>query len=102
MSEDKFSANSRYATTESASFTQVDGTQMSYLRRRFIPRDTGTVLAEHQVVEGDRPDTIAAKTLGDPEQFWRICDVNRALHPRELTDEIGRRLQISIVMGNDE
>ena len=102
MSEDKFAANSRYATTETAEYTRADGSQLRYLRRRFIPRNSGTVLAEHQVVEGDRPDSIAAKTLGDPEQFWRVCDVNFSMHPRELVSDVGRQLQIAIVTGNEE
>ena len=102
MSEDKFSANSRYATAEAAQYTRADGSQVSYLRRRFIPRTRGTPVAEHQVAEGDRPDTIAAKTLADPEQFWRVCDVNHSLHPRELAEDIGRRLQIAIVVSQEE
>jgi hypothetical protein len=102
MSEDKFAANSRYAATQTLAYTRPDGSQVRYLRRRFIPRNDGMVLAEHQVVEGDRPDTIAAKTLGDPEQFWRVCDVNYCLHPRELVSDIGRRLLIAILTGSEE
>jgi len=102
MSEGKFSANSRYAGIEAMEYTQADGTKLRYLRRRFIPRNAGTVLAEHQVVEGDRPDIIAAKTLNDPEQYWRICDANNSMHPRELVRDIGRRLQITIVSGHEE
>lgn len=101
MSEDKFSANSRYATTATADYQREDGRQVSYLRRRFIPRTVGTVLAEHQVVEGDRPDTIAARTLNDPEQYWRICDGNHSMHPRELVSHVGRRLQIAIGVSNE-
>ena len=28
-----------------------------------------------------------AQYLGDPEQFWRICDANGAMRPEELTEE---------------
>jgi hypothetical protein len=45
-------------------------------------------------VEGDRPDTIAAARLGDAEQYWRVCDANTVMHPRDLTAEIGRRIRI--------
>ena len=37
--------------------------------------------------QGDRLDNIAARYLGDPEQFWRICDANGAMRPDELTDD---------------
>jgi hypothetical protein len=42
---------------------------------------------------------IAAQYLGDPEQFWRICDGNRAMRPDELTETIGRRLRITLPAG---
>ena len=51
------------------------------------------------MVEGERPDTIAAAHLGDPEQFWRICDANSALHPDELVADVGRRLRITLPEG---
>ena len=102
MSEDKFSANSRYVTAPTAEHTRPDGVVVTHLRRRFIPRQTGSVLAEHQVVEGDRPDTIAAAKLSDPEQYWRICDVNHSMHPRELVRDIGRILRIAVVVSGDQ
>ena len=37
--------------------------------------------------------------LGDPEQFWRVCDANRAMRPDELTETIGRRLRITLPEG---
>jgi hypothetical protein len=50
------------------------------------------------VTEGERPDTIAATLAGDPEQFWRVCDANRVLHPEELAC-IGRRVRITLPEG---
>jgi gamma-glutamyltranspeptidase/glutathione hydrolase len=40
-----------------------------------------------------------AQYLGDPEQFWRLCDANAAMHPEELTDAIGRTLRITLPEG---
>ena len=37
-----------------------------------------------------------AQYLGDPEQFWRICDANDAMRPDDLTAEVGRRLLIPV------
>ena len=48
--------------------------------------------------QGDRLDNITAEYLGDPEQFWRICDANATLHPAEL-EEVGRRLRITLSEG---
>ncbi|HYJ93740.1 MAG TPA: LysM domain-containing protein, partial [Vicinamibacterales bacterium] len=57
-----------------------------------------TTLQEHVVVEGERLDLIAAKYLGDSEQFWRICDANGAVRPAEL-EVVGRRLRITLPEG---
>ena len=39
-----------------------------------------------------------ARYLGDPEQFWRLCDANAALRPDELM-EVGRWLRITLPEG---
>jgi hypothetical protein len=51
------------------------------------------------VTQGDRLDNIAAKYLGDPEQFWRLCDANGAMRPDALTETIGRWLRITLPEG---
>jgi hypothetical protein len=90
-----FEPTSRYYTLETATFTTADGRVIVYNRRRFLPQgDTMTVLAEIAVTQGDRLDLITARTLGAPEQFWRVCDANNAMHPADLTTEIGRVLRI--------
>jgi hypothetical protein len=69
------------------------------VRRRFIPRTAPVVLAEHAVAAGDRLDNVTARHLGDPEQFWRVCDVNGAMSPDELIERIGRVLVIPMPLG---
>ena len=39
---------------------------------------------------------LRSSMLGDAEQFWRICDANRAMRPDELTETTGRRLRITL------
>ena len=96
----QFPANSRYHNVASAKLVLTDGTELVYLTRRFVPLpDRMALLQEHMVVEGDRIDNIAARYLGDPEQYWRICDANRAMRPAELTEMIGRRLRITLPEG---
>ncbi|MFG1922709.1 LysM domain-containing protein [Cryptosporangium sp. NPDC048952] len=96
----------RYANSRRAVTTLPDGADgfrdVPYLRSRLLPPpDSGRLLAEHTVTRGDRPDLVAAAYLGDPEQFWRLCDANPLLHPDELTgeDAIGTRIAIPLPTG---
>jgi hypothetical protein len=92
-----FTATSRYYPLELAIFTTADGREIGYKRRRFLPDPSAMqILAEVIVTQGDRLDLITAKTLGEPEQFWRLCDANGAMNPFDLTIEIGRRLRIPL------
>lgn len=96
-----FPVTSRYYSIETAVFVAADGRQIAYLRRRFLPPATTAILTEHLVVQSDRLDNITARYLGDPEQFWRVCDANNAMQPDDLTaeDAIGRRLRIPLIQG---
>lgn len=95
------SRTSRYYGIKTTTWVAADEREIVYLRRRFLPDPKDAViLSEHTVSEGERLDNLAARYLGDPEGFWRICDANRAMHPDELTAEIGRRLGIPLVQGS--
>ena len=95
-----FPANSRYHGIDTAKMEAADGRTIIYLRRRFVPPpESFALLQEHTVTEGDRLDNLAARYLGDPEQFWRLCDANAAMRPEELTKTIGRRLRITLPEG---
>ena len=95
-----FPPSSRYHGIETAVLQKSDGTSIIYIRRRFIaPPERFVLLHEHAVTEGERLDTIATRYLGDPEQFWRICDANAAIRPEELIEPVGRRLRITLPEG---
>ena len=95
-----FPPNSRYHGLETATLETPDRRTIIFLRRRFVPPpERFELLQEHTVVAPERLDHIAARYLGDPEQFWRICDANAALRPEELTEESGRRLRITLPEG---
>lgn len=95
-----FPPNSRYAGVRTKTVELPDGRRVTYLERRFVPPpELFALLQEHVVTEGDRLDNVTARYLGDPEQFWRVCDANSAMRPDELTDEIGRRLRITLPEG---
>ena len=96
-----FEPTSRYYGIETVKMTVGDDggepRVVSYKRRRVIPSGEAlATLVEHAVVEGDRLDNMAARYLGDPEQFWRICDANNVLRPEELIEEIGRTVKIGL------
>lgn len=95
-----FSPTSRYYGIGTSKLETRDNKTIIYLQRRFVPPpERFELLQEHVVKQGQRLDNIAALYLGDPEQFWRMCDANNALRPDELTEEIDRRLRITLPEG---
>jgi hypothetical protein len=92
-----FDTTSRYYNLETATYVKDDQEKISYKRRRFLPRQEELpLLAEVRVEQSDRLDLIANRTIGDPEQFWRVCDANNAMNPSELIEEPGKSLRVPI------
>ncbi len=95
-----FPPTSRYYGVGTAFLEDEDEKITIYLLRRFVPPpERFELLQEHAVTQDERLDNVTAFYLGDPEQFWRVCDANRAMRPEELTEEIGRRLRITLPEG---
>jgi len=95
-----FEPTSRYVRIADATLTVLDDSGrprvIVYKRRRFIPAGEGsTTLVEHTVAQGERLDNITARYLGDPTQFWQVCDANGVLDPAEL-EELGRAVRIAL------
>jgi len=100
LSTNLFPPNSRYHGVDTATTAGPDGRTIAHLRRRFVPPpEQHSVLQEHTVMQGERLDTIAATYLGDPEQFWRLCDASGAMRPEDLTDTPGTRVTIALPHG---
>ena len=100
MATNNFSPASRYYSIETTTLETTEGKIIAYLRRRFVPPPARFVLLhEHRVAQGERLDNITAQYLGDPEQFWRVCDANGAMRPDELTETPGRVLRITLPEG---
>ncbi len=92
-----FDPASRYHPLATVTRTEPDGRVLTYKRRRFLPRGRAMpVLTEVVTTEGERLDQIAARTLGDPEQYWRICDANDAMNPADLLRPAGRRVRVPV------
>lgn len=86
-----FESNSRYRRVALGVYQrQGDAEGMPYVLRRFIPRwRSNGVIVQHTVEAVDRPDSVAAKYLGDPGLYWRVADANGVTDPFELTDTVG-------------
>ena len=95
-----FPPASRYHGLGTAVLMTNDGRMIAYVKRRIVPPpERFALLQEHAVVEGDRLYNLAHRYLGDPEQYWRLCDGNGALRPDALVETIGRRLRITLPEG---
>lgn len=100
LKNNQFPTTSRYYGLATASNVGSDGEARVYIKRRFLPSSEKlSVMQEHQVAEGERLDQLSAQYLGDPEQFWRICDANDAMAPDALVERPGRTLKISLPEG---
>ena len=95
-----FPQDSRYAGFGTQTYTAPDGTTITYLQRRYVPKpETFSVIGRHTVVQNDRLDLLASVYLGDPIVYWRLCDANGALAPDDLLAVIGRILNITLPQG---
>ncbi|HEY0183328.1 MAG TPA: tail protein X [Rhodopila sp.] len=84
LPETNFGASSRYYGLPVLEYRTPDGRVLRYVRRRFIPQPSAfPTLVSHNVQQGDRIDTIAARYLGDPLLYWRIVDANLGVRPGE-------------------
>ncbi len=94
--------SSRYHDAEIGVHTQPDGTEVRYTKRRLLPPlpdQASDATTPHTVSEGERPDLLAQRYLGAPDQWWQIADANPVLDPHELTDEPGRTIAVPLPGG---
>lgn len=88
-----FFRGSRYENITEAILTAKDGRTVRYKRMRFIPQGAPPRLFT-SVELGERPDLLAFRAIGDPEQFWRLCDLNLTRRPVDLTAEPGAAVAV--------
>src|SRR3569623_239268 len=95
-----FPPNSRYHGVAIATLQQAHQEPLAYLKRRFVPPpENFSVVQRHTDVQGDRLDNLAARYLGDPEIYRRLCDANGAVRPAALTEHAGPRHDITLPEG---
>lgn len=95
-----FTKSSRYHKLPQRTWRAKDGDEVVYVGRRLVPR-VPKPSDRYTVIEpGERLDLVAARALGQPELFWRLCDDNGILDPfdpfesREAAQVRGRRLRV--------
>lgn len=92
-----FEPTSRYADLPTVERVFADGRRVRYVQRRFLPDARKLpAVAEVTTSDADRLDLLAASALGDPLQYWRICDANAVLNPATLLPSPGRRLRLPV------
>ena len=92
-----FDSTSRYYSKETATYTTSDGKEITYVTRRFLPQgEDRPLLVEATVNASDRLDLITSRTIGDPQQFWRVADANNAMNPFDLVSEPGKTVRIAV------
>lgn len=92
-----FDPTSRYFAIPEAVHAAPGGVLLVYKRRRLLPQPAPLPTDRSVVARaGERLDTIAARMLGDPRQFWRIADAGNAMNPFDLA-EPGTRLVVPTI-----
>ena len=93
-----FPPTSRYADVETSLWDPGTGEPpIAHLNRRFCPPPARfALLYEVRVDDADRRDALSARHLGASDLWWQLADANGVIDPRELTDEIGRPLRVTL------
>jgi hypothetical protein len=93
------SSTSRYYRIGTNTLVQPGKEPITYFYRRMLPDPNDfALLQQYVVVQGDRLDNLTASFLGDPQQYWRLCDANRVMVPEEL-EVPGRTVNITLPQG---
>ncbi len=94
-----YDPTSRYYAIDTAMWTDPQGRQTPYTRRRFLPQGSSMVtIGQVTVAAAERLDLVTARALGDPLQFWQLCDANNAMNPLDLATR-GRVLRVGMPSG---
>ena len=96
----RLTATSRYASVGTAERAGPDGRTIVYLRRRIVPApERLATIGFHLRRANERLDHVAATQFGDPTQWWRLCDANRAMRRERLEGPAATRLRVAAPEG---
>ncbi|MFO0869864.1 MAG: hypothetical protein U0935_13100 [Pirellulales bacterium] len=83
---------SRYEKVGEYTITDSLGRRVTLLQPRLLPQPAGVLT--RRVQQADRPDLLAHEFYRQSDLSWHLADANLVMDPAELTDELGRLLQI--------
>lgn len=87
----------RYARQPIRQIPGPDGKLVSYPERRFLTDpERLKILAHVPTQAGDRLDLFSSRVQGEGDQWWRIADAHRLVHPEDLEQPTGRRLAVPL------
>lgn len=80
-----FAPQSRYASAATQAVPDTRGRTVNVVLPP--PPPAPSLLGIHRLRQGERPDHLAAKYLGDAAGYWRLAEQNDALLPETLTEQ---------------
>jgi hypothetical protein len=80
-----FDDKSRYASEEQYEMIDRRGRKVMVVPVPDAP--VQSLLGYHALLQGQRPDHLAAKYLNNAAGFWRIAELNDCMLPEELSEK---------------
>lgn len=77
-------STSRYSNSKILTYKNDSGKEILYKERRFISRNQTLDLEDIKIEPYERLDNVSARVIGDPLQYWRICDSRIIFSPLEV------------------
>lgn len=85
----RFPPSSRYHGVPLLEARDASGRPVLCASRRFLPEADAASASVHVITQGERPDQLASRYLGDPQRYWEICDNNTGKQPWQLASVAG-------------
>lgn len=79
-----FGTKSRYAKADMLIVTDSRGRSVTAVMPPDVPDQP--LLGYHVLRQGERIEHLAARYIGDPDGFWRICFINGVMFAEQLTE----------------
>lgn len=92
---------SRYAGLPERQVALPGGRVAPVLAQRIIPAPGAPPAGEFATRQDERADALAARVLGDPLQWWRLCDANLLEGAQSLVGPSRRVLRLPPLVGED-
>lgn len=93
--------SSRYAGLPERHVALPGGRAAPVLAQRIIPPPGAPPAGEFATRQDERADALAARVLGDPLQWWRLCDASLLPHAQALVGPSRRVLRLPPLVEGD-